>query len=145
MTDVNPRRGSAARHIYTAVAMDLKRWFSSRLFKELAGWLCLLAVIALVTVATSGALQSVLTLAAVVPAIWAMGLPRGDSNVRPERKPAPLLVVLAPVFVGLTIASVLAPDEWYWFTAIAVVFPLAVVWRHMYRRWEDGRVPPDTA
>jgi hypothetical protein len=125
--------------------MGPKRWLSSRLSKEIAGWLCLLAVLALITVATSGALQSVLIVAALVPAIWAVGLPRSASSERSKRSPAPLYVVLAPVFVGVTIAYAVASDEWFAFAAIAIVFPLAVIWRQVYTRWQDGRVGPNIA
>jgi uncharacterized membrane protein YhaH (DUF805 family) len=125
--------------------MGPKRLFASRLSKEIAGWLCLLAVLALVTTATAGTLQWALTLAALVVAIWAVGLPRAGGSERPPRKPAPLYVVLVPVFVGLPIAYAIASEEWLAFTAVAIIFPLAVLWRHVARRWDDGRLPHTTA
>jgi hypothetical protein len=125
--------------------MGPKGLFSSRLSKEIAGWLCLLAVLALITVATSGTLQSLLILAALVPAIWAVGVPRSDISEDSAHKPAPLYVVLAPVFVGLPIAYAVASDEWFAFAAIAIVFPLAAVWRYVYGRWEARRVGQNTA
>lgn len=84
----------------TAVAMGPKRWFASRLSKEIAGWLCLLAVLALVTVTTSGVLQSVLILVALVPWIWAAGLPRSESGERLDRKPLPCTSFWRPCSSG---------------------------------------------
>jgi hypothetical protein len=82
----------------------------------------------------------VLTLVAVVAAVVAVGRSRADTNGPPgPERGAPLLVMLAPALVGLLIASEVVSDEWYAFTAIAIAFPLMLVWRPMYLRWQDRR------
>lgn len=120
--------------------MDRQRWFSRRLLVEVAGWLCLLAVLALVALATSGVLEAVLTLAAVIAWVVAGGRPRrGGSAEAGRERVAPLLVVLAPALVGLLIADELVADEWYAFTAVAIAFPLMLIWREVYGRWHGRR------
>ncbi len=119
--------------------MRPKRWFSKPLLTEIAGWLCLLAVLALVALATSGVLEAVLTLAAVIAAVVAAGRSRGTRSALSERERAPLLLALAPALIGLVIAAQLVPDEWYAFTAVAIAFPLMLIWRDVYGRWQDRR------
>lgn len=79
------------------------------------------------------------------PGDLGVGVPRSDIREGSAHKPAPLYVVLAPVLVGLPLAYVVASDEWFAFAAIAIVFPLAAVWRHVYGRWEARRVGQNTA
>jgi hypothetical protein len=124
--------------------MRPSRWFPKPLLTDIVVWLCLLGVLALIALATSGALEAVLTAAAVIA--WVVTLVRSGpaDEPRERRRDAPLLVKLAPVLVGLTIAGI-ASDEWYWFTAIAIVFPLVLVWRHVYWRWQDRRASHGTA
>jgi hypothetical protein len=125
--------------------MRPSRRFSSPLVTDVAVWLCLLAVLALVALATSGALEAVLTVAAVIAWVVTLGPSRPEDEHRERKRVAPLLVKLAPALVGLAIASELVSDEWYAFTAIAIAFPLMVVWRHVYWRWHDRRASHSTA
>jgi hypothetical protein len=120
-----------------ATRMRQNRWFSNALLIDFVGWLCVLAVLALVALLTSGALEAVLTVAAVIAWVVALGRPADRSEQR--ERGAPLLVVLAPVFVGLAIASAVVSEEWYAFAALAIAFPLMVVWRNVYWRWQDRR------
>jgi hypothetical protein len=120
--------------------MGPQRWFSKQVLAEIAGWLCLLAALALVALATSGALEIVLTLAAVIAWVVATGRPRGAGSAASGReRAAPLLVALAPALVGLMIAKELVSDEWYAFTAVAIAFPVMLIWRDVYGRWQDRR------
>ncbi len=125
--------------------MRPSRWFSKPLLKDLVVWLCLLGVLALIALATSGALHAVLTLAALFAWVATLGPSRPADDHRERERVAPLLVKLAPALVGLTIASEIASDEWYGFTAIAIAFPVLVVWRHAYWRWHDRRASHGTA
>jgi hypothetical protein len=106
----------------------------------IAGWLCLLAVLGLVALETSGALQVVLTLAILIAGVAAAGRPRGAGSAASGReRVAPLVVTLAPALVGLVIATEVASNEWYAFTAVAIAFPLMLIWRELYGRWQDRR------
>jgi hypothetical protein len=110
----------------------------SSLVRDIAVWLCALAVLAVVTLATSGALEIVLTLAAVFAWVFSLGRPmRGRA--------APLLVVVLPAVVALVIADAVSSDEWFAFAAVAIAFPMMVVWRELYGRWQDRRAPHGAA
>jgi hypothetical protein len=117
--------------------MSQNRRFANALLIDVAVWLCALALLALVAVLTSGALEAVLTVAAVIA--WVVALGRLGDRGEPRERGAPLLVALAPVFVGLAIASAVVSEEWYAFAALAIAFPLTVVWRFVYWRWQDRR------
>ena len=137
--------GLATRWLDSAALMRASRSFSNLLFRDVAVWLCVLAVLALISLATTGLLATMLTLAAVIA--WVLtGSRSSPADEHREREPAaPLLVMLAPLFVALSIASAIASDEWYWFTVMAIAFPLTLLWRHVYWRWQDRRAPHETA
>jgi hypothetical protein len=125
--------------------MISRRWLSSALLVEIAGWLCLLGALALVALATSGTLETLLTLAVVVAGVVAVYKWRPGTAERPGRgRAAPVLVALVPLFVAFTIADAVASEEWLVFTTIAIVFPLGLAWRHVYRSWQARRASPDT-
>jgi hypothetical protein len=107
---------------------------------DIAGWLLLLGVLALLAALTSGALLAVLTVLALFAWIAAAGRSRSGTRVGD----APLIVKLAPAIVALVIAGAVAPEEWYAFTAVAIGFPLLLVWRHVYER-RHGRHEPRRA
>lgn len=107
---------------------------------DVVGWACLLAVLAVVALATSGVLEFVLTLAALV--VWVVAIGRSRA---PHERAAPVLVTVAPTVVGLVIAGSFAPEEWYAFTAVLIAFPLMLVWRQVYWRWQDRRASHDLA
>ena len=103
-------------------------------------------MLALVALGTSGALEFVLTLAALV--VWVVAVGRSRAAKREEvdhEGAAPVLVTVAPAVVGLVIAAWFAPEEWYAFTAVLVAFPLMLAWRHAYGRWQHRRASHDVA
>jgi hypothetical protein len=121
-------------------------WFSSPVLTDIAGWLCLLAVLALVALVTSGVLEIALTAVVVIAGVVALVGSRPGGSERPERgRAAPLLAALAPVLVALVIAEELVSDEWHWFAVIAIAFPLMLVWRHVYWRWLNRPPSHDVA
>jgi hypothetical protein len=125
--------------------MRPSRWFPKPLLTDIVVWLCFLGVLALINLATSGALQALLTVPAVFAWVATLGPSAPGDEPRQRKRSAPLLVKLAPAVLALTIAGALASDEWYGFTAIAIAFPLMVVWRHVYWRWQDRRASHGTA
>jgi hypothetical protein len=112
------------------------------LVRDIAVWLCVLAVLAVVALATSGALEIVLTLVVVFAWVFSLGRPRPAVSERPS---VPLLVVVVPAVVALVIADALSSDEWFGFAAVAVAFPVMVIWRDVHRRWQDRRAPHGAA